>query len=175
MLCDFDMAKKAQRKEKAAAKTKKRKLTYESEGDDEDEDADVEYEDALFSCLIEDDEEELWNVELNYVPDDTDKENRESDFLDYDEEFTLLTNKEVSVGMWVIVKWEGEKFLGNVDSKKRTSYHVRCLEKPLGICVPQLLEEKGEDYETVFKTTIIPFQVDVDVDVNVGGHWNYVL
>ena len=75
--------------------------------------------------------------------------------------------------MWVIVQWEGEKFLGTVTSKG-SSYHVRCLEKPLGICVPQKLEKGGADFEKVYQTSIVPFEIEVE-----GGsrhtYWNYAL
>ena len=76
MLCEFDMRTRADRREKAAAKTKKRKLLYDS--DKELQNGMEDYEDNLFELMIENDEEEMWNPEVNYVPDESEKENRES-------------------------------------------------------------------------------------------------
>ena len=43
----------------------------------------------------------------------------------------------VEIGMRVLVKYEGEKFFGTVQRKVNDHYNVRCLEKPLGINIPQ--------------------------------------
>ena len=57
-----------------------------------------------------------------------------------------LVYEKVKVGQWVVVKYEGEHWLGNVCSKTRKSssdisYVVQCLDKPYGITgVPQTYE-----------------------------------
>ena len=64
---------------------------------------------------------------------------------------------DVLIGRWVIVKYEGEKFIGNVDSKRNGEFLVRCLEKPFGIREPQSYES-GEPiyYDEVYGTSAIP-------------------
>ena len=39
--------------------------------------------------------------------------------------------------MWVLVKYEGEKFIAAVQKKVNGQYNVCCLEKPLGVNIPQ--------------------------------------
>ena len=91
--------------------------------------------------------------------------------------FDKLPNANVAIGMWVIVTWEGEKFLGIVKSKTRKLYHVVCLEKPFGaawfgVSEPQLLEAKGDNYEEVYRASITtPCEVDIDGTV----YWQYEL
>ena len=46
-----------------------------------------------------------------------------------------ITYGEVNPGIWVIVFYEGEKFLGKVQEKKAGQFKVLCLEKPFGINV----------------------------------------
>ena len=53
------------------------------------------------------------------------------DSMDYDD---------VLIEMWVVVKYEGEKFIGNVDDKKNGEISVQCLEKPFRIREPQSYE-----------------------------------
>ena len=58
------------------------------------------------------------------------------------------------VGMWVVVKYEGEKFIGNVLGKRNGEFQVHCLDKPFGIREPQ-------SYEKVDPRTGPPFYTDV--------------
>ena len=159
VLCSFDVTKNLDRKEKGKAKNKakKRKLEFEfssgedSEGSDEDGD-------LLFEHLIQ--EQHFQELESGTSRDD------------HNDVFYKLANANVSAGMWVVVYWEGEKFLGVVKSKSRKSYHVFCLEKPYGVCEPQLLEEKGDEYDAVYNAEITtPREVDVDGTV----YWQYEL
>ena len=83
-----------------------------------------------------------------------------------------LKNSDVAIGMWVLVYWEGEKFLSVVRSKSRQLYHVVCLNKPFGICEPQLLEEKGDDYAAVYRPRI---SNPCEVDINGTVYWQYEL
>ena len=40
--------------------------------------------------------------------------------------------EDVLPGMWVLVRYEEERFLGKVTHKKCGEYYVRCLDKPFG-------------------------------------------
>lgn len=73
----------------------------------------------------------------------------------------------VSSGMWVMVFYEGERFLGNVDRKEGGKIFVKCLEMPFGIRTPQLYENISGSipyYDNVFKTNAQPHGVQVDSD-----------
>ena len=76
------------------------------------------------------------------------------DPMDYDD---------VLIGMWVVVKYEGEKFIRNVDVKKNGEISVLCLEKPFGIREPQSYES-GEPifYDKVYETDIVPKPTQTD-------------
>ena len=63
--------------------------------------------------------------------------------------------EDVLPGMWVVVRYEEERFLGKVKHKKCGEYYVRCLDKPFGINIPQH-EPDGVYYSEVFQTDIIP-------------------
>ena len=180
VLCSFDVTKNMDRKEKSKTqknKAKKRKLEFEFDSE-EDEESEDEEEDLLFEHLIQ---EQHWSTDKDdcaYEEQDIHiNENEESgtsndNSNDGDGDFIKLTNVSVAAGMWVLVYWEGEKFLGVVKSKTRKSYHVVCLQKPYGVCEPQLLEASGDDYKTVYRPNITtPYEVDIDGTV----YWQYEL
>ena len=56
----------------------------------------------------------------------------------------LMNINEVEVGMWVIVIYEDEKFLGKVLKKVSDQCCVRCLTKPFGIRTPQDMEREED-------------------------------
>ena len=74
-----------------------------------------------------------------------------------------MTYGDVNPGLWIIVFYEGERFLGKVQTKKAGEFKVLCLEKLFGINVAQCFES-GEAifYEKVYKTNIEPKQTQVD-------------
>ena len=85
---------------------------------------------------------------------------------------TPMKFDDVEAGMWVIVVYEGEKFLGNVQDKKASQFNVLCLEKPFGINVPQNFEKgEGVYYDNVFQTDIKPEQTQVDEDGKKAREW----
>ena len=63
-------------------------------------------------------------------------------------------------GMWVVVKYEGEKWIGKVMDRKGGKVRVKCLEKPFGIGMPQRFESDGEAiyYSQAFATNVVPKQ-----------------
>jgi len=66
----------------------------------------------------------------------------------------------VKDGMWVVVKYEGEKWIGKVMARKGGKVMVRCLEKPLAVGIPKSFEKEREAiyYRQVFATSIVPKQ-----------------
>ena len=64
----------------------------------------------------------------------------------------------VNVGIWVIIIYENEKWLGNVVDKKANQVCVRCLEKQYGVKEPQNLERKEDAIfvDQVFHTDVAP-------------------
>ena len=70
----------------------------------------------------------------------------------------LETNK-VNEGDWVIVVYEGERFIGKVMTEAvNEDVCVRCLEKPFGINEPQKLEREEDAifYGRLFRTNVTP-------------------
>ena len=55
--------------------------------------------------------------------------------------------EDVKSGMWVLVFYEQEKWLGKVIEKKEHKVRVGCSEKPFGMNMPQITER---EHETVF-------------------------
>ena len=49
--------------------------------------------------------------------------------------------------MWVLVKYEGKKFIETVQREVKGQYNMRCLEKPLGTNIPQ---RKEQDEHSIF-------------------------
>ena len=70
---------------------------------------------------------------------------------------------DVFPGMWVVVIYEGERFLGNVQHKKKGEFNVLCLEKPYGIGEPQSYESGIPIYyDKVYHTNIVPTTTQTD-------------
>ena len=67
----------------------------------------------------------------------------------------------VKEGDWVVVIYEGEKFIGKVVNAVNGQAVVQCLTKPLGINTPQDFEADTVYYETVYYTSIMPKLVKV--------------
>ena len=64
---------------------------------------------------------------------------------------------DVSAGMWVVVMYEEERFLGKVIEKRCGEYLVKCLSMPFGVRIPQQYEDDdGVYYTEVFQTDIVP-------------------
>ena len=60
---------------------------------------------------------------------------------------------------WVIVVYEGERFIGKVMTEAvNGDVRVRCLEKPFGINEPQKLEHEEDVifYGRLFRTNVTP-------------------
>ena len=65
--------------------------------------------------------------------------------------------KDVLSGMWVVVKYEGKRFLEKVLQKSCEEYMVRCLSMPFGVNTPQQSEEgEGICYTEVYQSDIAP-------------------
>ena len=86
-----------------------------------------------------------------------------------------ISHKDVKEGMWVVVNYEEEKFLGKVQSKAKTTITVLCLEKPLGIREPQSFESgDGFDYDFVYATDLKPYLTQMNKDGKKGRKWLWV-
>ena len=70
--------------------------------------------------------------------------NEYGDPLDYDH---------VKAGMWVVVLYEEERFIGKVQDKQGVQVNVRCLALPFGINIPQEFEP-GEGMIKFTKRTL---------------------
>ena len=77
----------------------------------------------------------------------------------------------VEGGMWVLVSYEEELFIGMVvDSDDAEWIKVRCLQFPYGIGKPQPFEEgEGDFYPMVFESSVTPKEVFVDGEMR----WEY--
>ena len=65
--------------------------------------------------------------------------------------------KDVLPGMWVVVKYNGERFGGKVMKKRYREYMVRCLSMSFGVNTPQQSEEdEGICYTEVYQSDIAP-------------------
>ena len=92
--------------------------------------------------------------------------------MKYDKGEKPMIFNDVEAGMWVIVVYEGEKFLGKVQDKKVGQFNVLCLEKQSGINIPQNFEKgEGVYYDNVCKTDIKPEQTQVDEDGKKTRKW----
>ena len=75
--------------------------------------------------------------------------------------------------MWVIVIFEGEKWIREVVTKFHDQVCVRCLEKPFGIHQSQLLEREEDSiyFSQVYHTDITPEQRQIDAYGRKGCKW----
>ena len=65
--------------------------------------------------------------------------------------------KDVLREMWVVVKFEGERFLGKVLQKRCGEYMVRCLSMLFGMNTHQEFDEdEGTYYTDVYQSNIAP-------------------
>ena len=182
-----------EKKYKKSSKKKKvneilREALHNSTDDDvDDDDEDDEDDDDGDDDDDETDDFELESeVEEDYDVDEVDSNHQggSSRFTEYEEQggssrFTeygeLMHYDDVQPGIWVVVVYEEEKFIGKVQHKKGGEVNVRCLEKPLGINTPQIFEPgEGIYYEKVYKTDIIPTQTQTDVDGKQKRKWFWV-
>ena len=136
------------------------------ESDKESEEESEEESEVELEKESESDEESDANSDV-----ESDEErNREADKSDSE---LLISDQpmnfdDVLIGMWVVVQYEGEKFIGIVDSKNENNgeYMVRCLEKPYGIREAQSYENGSAIcYSAVYETSAIP------TPTRVGRKW----
>lgn len=83
------------------------------------------------------------------------------------EDVELLEVMNVEAGMWVIVFYEDEKFIGKVIKVVDKQVQVRCLQKPLGINEPQEFEREEDAvfYDKVYDTDLKP------KNLKIGRKW----
>ena len=68
-----------------------------------------------------------------------------------------MSYKDVFPRIWVVVKYEGERFLGKVLQKRCGEYMVKCLSMPFGVNTPRQSEEdEGIFYTEVYQSDIAP-------------------
>ena len=82
-----------------------------------------------------------------------------------------LQYEDVNEGQWVIVVYEGERFVGKITENGNKMFAVRYLEKPLGIGTPQDLEKETDVvfYDRVYQANVQPSLVKVKR----GWKWAY--
>ena len=166
----FDVEKKLNRSTAARKKKSRSKIikecaisTDESDYCDSEEDEGEEEEEELLLSEGEEGEGEEEVTDLQQASC--------SKVLDEDE----IEYCDVKAGMWVVVVYEEERFIGKVQHKKAGEVNVRCLEKPLGINLPQLFEP-GERiyYAKMYRTDIRPSQTQTDEDGKQKRKWFWV-
>ena len=77
-----------------------------------------------------------------------------------------LNFDDVDLNSWVLVLYEGEKFLGRVLMKVAGKFEVQCLQKPHGIRNAQHFEFDAIYYYQVYKAPIKPGAKELDDDGN---------
>ena len=75
-----------------------------------------------------------------------------------------LLFEDVTVNSWVLVLYEGEKFLGRCLSKINGKFRVQCLSMPYGIWSAQVFEKEVDVvyYDKVYKPPIFPWAIELD-------------
>ena len=75
-----------------------------------------------------------------------------------------LLFEDVTVNSWVLVLYEGEKFLGQCLSKINGKFRVQCLSMPYGIRSAQVFEKEVDIvyYDKVYKPPIFPWAIELD-------------
>ena len=75
-----------------------------------------------------------------------------------------LLFEDVTVNSWVLVLYEGEKFLGRCLSKINGKFRVQCLSMPYGIRSAQIFEKEVDVvyYDKVYKPPIFPWAIELD-------------
>ena len=81
--------------------------------------------------------------------------------------------EKVKEGMWVIVLYEEEKWIGKVVTKCHDQVCVRCLEKLFAIHQPQLLEREEDSiyFSQVYHTDVIAEQTQINPNGRKGRKW----
>ena len=72
-----------------------------------------------------------------------------------------IHHEDVKSGMWVLVFYEQEKWLGKVIEKREGQVRARwCLEKPFGVNMLQNMEREHDAvfYHNVYKANVKPWQ-----------------
>ena len=168
------------REAKRAAKRAFKDMAY---GDDEDEedDDDEEAEEVVHSKETESEEESG----LSEMSDDEEEDRSEEVSVECNRNADENTNEllvsddpmnydDVLSGMWVVVWYEGERFLGNVDSKVDGDIYVRCLDKPFGVRTPQSYERgRITCWKEVYETNAIPEVTQIDCDGKKTRKWMF--
>ena len=90
-----------------------------------------------------------------------------------EEGFIPIPYEKVNEGIWVIVIYEEEKWIGKVVTKCHDQVCVKCLEKPFGIHQRQLLEREEDSiyFSQVYHTDITPEQTQTDANDRKGCKW----
>ena len=75
-----------------------------------------------------------------------------------------LSFEDVPVNSWVLVLYQGEKFLGQCLRKINGKFRVQCLLMPYGIRSVQVFQKEVDAvyYDKVYKTPIIPWTTELD-------------
>lgn len=75
-----------------------------------------------------------------------------------------LLFEDVTVNSWVLVLYEGVKFLGRCLSKINGKFRVQCLSMPYGIRSAQVFEKEVDVvyYDKVYKPPIFPWAIELD-------------
>ena len=75
-----------------------------------------------------------------------------------------LLFEDVTVNSWVLVLYEGEKFLDRCLSKINGKFRVQCLSMPYGIRSAQVFEKEVDIvyYDKVYKPPIFPWAIELD-------------
>ena len=75
-----------------------------------------------------------------------------------------LSFEDVTVNSWILVLYEGDKFLGRCLSKINGKFWVQCLLIPYGIWSAQIFEKEVDVvyYDKVYKPPIIPWATELD-------------
>ena len=79
-----------------------------------------------------------------------------------DSQLIPLNFDDVDLYSWVLVLYEGEKFLGRVLTKAAGKFEVQCLQKPYGIQNAQQFELDAIYYHHVYKAPIKPWTTELD-------------
>ena len=119
--------------------------------------------------VAEFEEEEMENEEEESVEVDSEEESEASDVTSHEVNTTEKPNDDVvlvpldfeavTVNSWVLVVYEGEKFLGRCLGKAGGKFRVQCLSLPFGVRLAQDLEKEADAvyYDEVYKAPIIPW------------------
>ena len=133
--------------------------------DSDDSDTDDESDD---NCSILSSDKE--NADPSGCNSNDDDDNESTD-EDEDEDLEGIPFKELKFGMWVIVEYEEERFLGQVqetavgkiDGRVKKEARVKCLEMPYGINEPQNFENgDGIFYNRWYRTNKIPEKTNLN-------------